>query len=71
MQRAKDFSIMFELLKNNGNKVLLSPYCLPTSNMLRTLMISIHFGTAAIGSFVDDSIDIDEAMVWAFNMLVG
>ena len=42
------------------------PY-MPVASNLNEILFSVHFGTAAIGSFEEQCIDINEAMVWAFN----
>ena len=45
-------------------------YCipgLPIKSTLKQMLFSVHFGTAAIHSFDEAEIDINEAMIWAFN----
>lgn len=40
---------------------------LPVKSALKQMLFSVHFGTAAIHSFDEAEIDINEAMIWAFN----
>ena len=40
---------------------------LPVKSTLKQILFSVHFGTAAIHSFDEAEIDINEAMIWAFN----
>ncbi|KAH0576615.1 hypothetical protein SS50377_22179 [Spironucleus salmonicida] len=44
---------------------------IPTSMSIIAIQNITHFGTAAIGSFEDQTLDLDEAMIWAFNFIVS
>ncbi|CAL6022005.1 Conserved_hypothetical protein [Hexamita inflata] len=65
-QKTIDVTQLFKIQQKYKQFNFLQPGY-PSSTTLNTILFSCHFGTAAFSSFTDSCIDINEAMVWAFN----